>query len=67
MDMNPVVDHPTIGPLHLFGVPIHFEKTPGRIQHAPPTLGQHTEEILRECSWDTAMIEGLRQKGVIRQ
>ncbi len=67
MDMNPVVDHPTIGPMRLFGVPIHFEKTPGRIQQAAPTLGQHTDEILRECGYDADKIEALRLKGVIGQ
>ena len=66
MDMNPVVDHPSIGPLRLAGVPIHFEKTPGRIQQAAPTLGQHTDEILRECGYDSETIEALRRKGVIR-
>ncbi len=66
MDMNPVVDHPTIGPLRLAGVPIHFEKTPGHIQRAAPTLGQHTDEILRECGYDSEAIQALRRRGVIR-
>jgi crotonobetainyl-CoA:carnitine CoA-transferase CaiB-like acyl-CoA transferase len=66
MAMNPVVDHPAIGPMRLAGVPIHFEKTPGRIQQAAPTLGQHTEEILRECGYDAEKLEELRRKGVIR-
>jgi crotonobetainyl-CoA:carnitine CoA-transferase CaiB-like acyl-CoA transferase len=66
MTMNPVVDHPAIGPLRLGGVPIHFEKTPGSIQQAPPLLGQHTEEILREYGYDAAAIDALRSKGIIR-
>jgi crotonobetainyl-CoA:carnitine CoA-transferase CaiB-like acyl-CoA transferase len=67
MDMNPVVDHPSIGPLRLAGVPIHFEKTPGRIQQAAPVLGQHTDEILREYGYDSETIEALRRRGVILQ
>jgi crotonobetainyl-CoA:carnitine CoA-transferase CaiB-like acyl-CoA transferase len=66
MDMNPVVEHPTIGPIRLAGVPIHFEKTPGRIQRAAPTLGQHTDEVLRELGYDEGQIAELRQHGAIR-
>lgn len=65
VDMNPVVEHSIIGPMRLAGVPIHFEKTPGRIQQAAPTLGQHTEEILRECGYQAEQIEALRRKGVV--
>jgi crotonobetainyl-CoA:carnitine CoA-transferase CaiB-like acyl-CoA transferase len=65
MAMNPVVDHSTIGPMRLGGVPIHFEKTRGQIQRAAPTLGQHSEEILRECGYDADQIDALRQKGII--
>jgi crotonobetainyl-CoA:carnitine CoA-transferase CaiB-like acyl-CoA transferase len=66
MDMNPVVEHPTIGPMRVAGVPIHFEKTPGRIQRAAPTLGQHTDEILCELGYTERQIEELRQRGTVR-
>jgi crotonobetainyl-CoA:carnitine CoA-transferase CaiB-like acyl-CoA transferase len=66
VDMNPIVDHPTIGPIRLVGVPVHFEKTPGRIHSAAPTLGQHTEEILLECGYDNSRIDELRRRGVVR-
>jgi crotonobetainyl-CoA:carnitine CoA-transferase CaiB-like acyl-CoA transferase len=66
MGMNPVVDHPTIGPIRLVGVPVDFEKTPGRIQGPPPLLGQHTEEILREYGFDSGRIDELRREGIIR-
>ena len=65
MAMNPVIQHSKIGPLRVSGVPVHFEKTPGAIQRAAPTLGEHTEEILREIGWDQTRIEELRTKGVI--
>jgi crotonobetainyl-CoA:carnitine CoA-transferase CaiB-like acyl-CoA transferase len=66
MAMNPIVDHSTIGPLRLAGVPIHFEKTRGHIQRAAPTLGQHSEEILRECGYDDDQINDLRKKEIIK-
>ena len=65
MGMNPVVEHPTIGPLRLAGVPVHFEKTPGCIQRAAPTLGQHTSEILRELGYDKEQIAAWHREGVI--
>ncbi len=65
MEMNPIVEHPLIGKLRLIGVPVNFEKTPGRIQCAAPTLGQHTEEVLRELGFEVDRIEKLRQEKVI--
>lgn len=66
MDMNPVLQHSKIGRVRVSGVPIHFEKTPGRIQRAAPTLGEHTDEILEELGLDSARIQALRDKGVIQ-
>ncbi len=65
LDMNPVIDHPLIGQIRTAGIPIHFEKTPGRIQRAAPTLGQHSEEILSELGYDTEAIAQLKAGGVI--
>lgn len=60
------VDHPTIGPLRLTGVPIELSDTPASVRTAPPLLGQHTEEILRGVlDHDTDAIDGLRARGVI--
>jgi crotonobetainyl-CoA:carnitine CoA-transferase CaiB-like acyl-CoA transferase len=64
--MKQVVDHPTIGPIQVAGVPVEFEKTPGEIQRPAPTLGEHTAEILREAGYDDEAIEALAGQGVIR-
>ena len=65
--MNPVVEHPTIGPIRMVGVPVNFEKTPGRIQRPAPTLGQHTVEVLREYGYESDAIDRLHRQGIVRQ
>jgi len=64
--MNPVIEHPTIGPIRVVGVPVDFEKTPGRIQGAAPLLGQHTAEILREYGFDSQAVDELQREGIVR-
>ncbi len=64
-DMNPVIQHPTIGPIKTFGVPFRFAKTPGNIQRAAPCLGEHTKEILRELNYDEKQIENLVNEGAV--
>jgi crotonobetainyl-CoA:carnitine CoA-transferase CaiB-like acyl-CoA transferase len=39
--------HPTAGRCSLVASPMRFSATPIEYRGAPPTLGQHTEEVLR--------------------
>ena len=59
------VDHPTAGRVRQTGVPVKFSATPGRIRSAPPTLGQHTDAILRELGVSGVEVATLRADGVI--
>ncbi len=46
--------------------PIKFSATPIPHDHAPPLLGENTNEILRSVlGFDAARIEGLRERQVI--
>jgi crotonobetainyl-CoA:carnitine CoA-transferase CaiB-like acyl-CoA transferase len=39
-------EHTRLGEIRLVGSPIHMSRTPVRQHGAPPTLGEHTEEVL---------------------
>jgi formyl-CoA transferase len=60
------VPHPSVGDMKLVASPMKLSKTPTEVRMAPPTLGQHTSEILRErLHLDDETISQLHQKGVI--
>ena len=60
------VQHPTVGNMKLVASPIKLSKTPTEVRMAPPTLGQHTNEVLNErLHLDSKAIDELRQKGII--
>ena len=63
--MSPTLDHPVLGPIRQIGLPYNLERTPAELRTAPPLLGEHTEEILRDLSLDNAAIARLRQSGAI--
>lgn len=59
--------HPTAGTIRLTGIPFELSRTPAEIRQAPPTLGQHTDEILTELLGRSAGdVFELRERGVIR-
>jgi formyl-CoA transferase/CoA:oxalate CoA-transferase len=65
-EMVVTTQHPTLGPLKLVGRPIKFPGSPQEPLAPPPTLGQHTTEILRdELDYSPERIETLRKTGVI--
>lgn len=45
-EMVPTVAHPVAGKMQTLGLPVKFSDTPGGVQCAAPTLGQHNAEIL---------------------
>ncbi len=63
--MVETVEHPTVGTLRMLGTPFKFGATPTSVRHAPPTLGQHTDEILSELGVKAAEIAALRADKVV--
>ena len=59
------VEHPVAGKTKVLGIPGKCTETPGRIRAAAPTLGQHTEEVLKGLDLTEAEIEELKDNGVI--
>jgi len=54
-----------IGEIPLFNMTAKFSATPGMVETPPPTLGQHTEEILRGVGYGQEEVRALRGKGVV--
>jgi crotonobetainyl-CoA:carnitine CoA-transferase CaiB-like acyl-CoA transferase len=60
------VEHPTAGRIPLVANPIKLSATPVEYRSAPPTLGQHTVEVLAsELGYDADRIARLRSQQVI--
>ena len=53
--------HPTAGEIAVLGVPIKLSATPGGVRVAPPTLGEHTDAVLKEIGLSDEEIARLRQ------
>lgn len=65
-EMVRTVEHPTAGDVKMLGIPFRFSDTPASVRRAPPTLGQHTDEVLRDVlKLSDARIEELRAAKVI--
>lgn len=61
------IDHPSCGPMELINSPVKYSRSQPNIRKAPPLLGQHTDEILREgLDLDDATIALLRKEKIIR-
>jgi succinate---hydroxymethylglutarate CoA-transferase len=60
------VEHGECGPMKLVSPPVKYSESVTSIQSAPPTLGQHTDEVLMELlGMGNSEVGELREKGVV--
>ncbi|KAJ4246874.1 hypothetical protein NW762_013426 [Fusarium torreyae] len=66
-DMVIEMEHPACGPMEFINTPVKYSRSKPSIRTAPPLLGQHSDEVLRDVlGLDDDAIESLRTDGVIR-
>ncbi|MPY74169.1 MAG: CoA transferase [Alphaproteobacteria bacterium] len=66
-NMVVTVPHPTAGALRMLGTPFKLSESPTKPPTAPPLLGEHTEEVLRDVlGMDAAAVARLKESKTIR-
>ncbi len=60
------VEYPGLDkPAPLMKTPVELSETPGEIRSRPPTLGEHTDQIMQELGYSEAEIADLKEKRVV--
>jgi crotonobetainyl-CoA:carnitine CoA-transferase CaiB-like acyl-CoA transferase len=54
-----------LGPVPLFMTPIHLSDTPVAALRPPPTLGEHTTDVLSDLGFSAEEIATMRDEGVV--
>jgi succinate--hydroxymethylglutarate CoA-transferase len=64
-DMVVTVDHPACGDIKMVNTPVKYSETQPTIRSAPPLLGQHTDEVVKNLGYSEDEIKVLKKGGVI--
>ena len=59
------VEHDSCGTMKLVNTPVKYSESQPGIRTPPPTLGQHTDEVLKDLGYGLEQIERLRTEGVV--
>ena len=60
------VEYPGLDiPAPLMKTPVELSETPGEIRTRPPTLGEHTDQLMEELGYSAEEINDLREKRIV--
>ncbi|MFQ5918210.1 MAG: CaiB/BaiF CoA transferase family protein [Candidatus Binatia bacterium] len=59
------VEHPRMGKVKLLGSGVDLSRTPPKINTPPPTLGEHTDQILSELGYKIGEIQTLKDQRIV--
>jgi len=59
------VEHPKVGKIRIVNQAVKLSRTPAKITHSAPELGEHSEEILRELCYSENQIQEFKTKKII--
>jgi crotonobetainyl-CoA:carnitine CoA-transferase CaiB-like acyl-CoA transferase len=59
------VEHATLGELKMIGMPFWYHRSTAQVVLPPPTLGQHSVEVLQRAGLEPSEIESLLTDGVV--
>ncbi len=63
--IRPNVDNGGVTQIKTVASPLRLSVTPPVLRHAPPALGAHTDEVLKELGLDEQDVADLRQRGIL--
>lgn len=64
-DMVVEKHHQFCGPIKMVNHPVKYSAIQPSVRSAPPVLGQHTDEILRDLGKTNNEVDALRREGVV--